>query len=123
MSFRLEIKAVNSTHMLLPYQAGHSESKGYEEIHSYYYPRGPIKRILSFFRTSGGLPMYSGNTEYYDFDHIARDILGRSSFGSAIQSTIFGGGKGFYLHSMVASSLGEIIERAIGSLATFDYDD
>ncbi|MBB1295555.1 MULTISPECIES: YcaO-like family protein [unclassified Pseudoalteromonas] len=123
MSVNIESTAINQQYLSLPYITGSKESKGYEEINSYYYPRGPIKRVLSYFRGSGGLIMYTGNCEFYEFDHIARNILGKKSFESSIQRTIFGGGKGFDLPTMMASSLGEVIERAMGSFISFAYDD
>ncbi|RVU41958.1 hypothetical protein EOE67_01855 [Rheinheimera riviphila] len=123
MSPQIQSSAINQHYMTLPYQVTNYESKGYEEINSYYYPRGPIKRVVSYFRGSGGLIMYTGNCEFYEFDHIARDVLGRNSFESSVQRTIFGGGKGFDLPTMMASSLGEVVERAMGSLVSFEYDD
>lgn len=123
MQANIQSSATNQQYMSLPYQTGRHESQGYEEINSYYYPRGPIKRVLSYFRGSGGLAMYTGNCEFYEFDHIARDVLGRNSFESAIQRTIFGGGKGADLPAMMASSLGEVVERAMGSLVSFNYDN
>lgn len=89
MAFNLESIAINQNHLSLPYITDGKESKGYEEINSYYYPRGPIKRVISYFRGSGGLIMYTGNCEFYDFDHIARNILGKQSFESDVQRTDF----------------------------------
>ncbi len=123
MSLQIQNAAINQQYMLLPYQVTNHESKGYEEINSYYYPRGPIKRVVSYFRGSGGLIMYTGNCEFYEFDHVARNVLGKKSFESSVQRTIFGGGKGFDLPTMMASSLGEVVERAMGSLVSFDYDN
>lgn len=123
MALQLSRSAINDSYVLYPYRTGALESSGYEEISSYYYPRGPIKRVISYFRASGAISMYTGNSEYYDFDHISRDIVNRPSFESGVQNTIFGGGKGPDLPTMMASSLGEIIERALGSLTFYEHDD
>jgi len=123
MSASIETTAINNRTMLLPYQISNAESKGLEELHSFYYPRGPIKKVSCYLRTAGALPQYAGHCDYYDFDSIARNVVGFPSFESSMRSTVFGGGKGFDLPKMMASSLGEIVERAFGANAVFDHDN
>lgn len=120
-----DIKAIalNEGNILFPYFLDSELSDGLEQLHSFYYPRGPVKKVTSYLRASGAVPMLAGHCEYYDFDHIAQNVIGYPSYQTQVKTTIFGGGKGADLPSMMASSLGEIVERAIGSFSYFGYDE
>ncbi|GAB4125388.1 MAG: hypothetical protein Kow00104_10140 [Rhodothalassiaceae bacterium] len=119
----IRVHALNSDNLLFPYYLDAGLSGGLEQLHSFYYPRGPIKKVTSYLRASGAISMLAGHCEYYDFDHIAQNIIGYPSYQTQVKSTIFGGGKGPDLPTMMASSLGEIVERAIGSFSYFGHDD
>jgi len=115
--------ALNENNLLFPYLLDTELGRGLEQLHSFYYPRGPVKKVTSYLRASGAISMLAGHCEYYDFDHIAQNIIGYPSYQTQVKSTIFGGGKGADLPTMMASSLGEIVERAIGSFSYFGHDD
>lgn len=115
--------ALNQDNILFPYFLDAELSAGLDRLHGFYYPRGPIKKVTSYLRASGAISMLAGHCEYYDFDHMAQDIIGYPSFQTQVKSTIFGGGKGPDLPTMMASSLGEIVERAVGSFSFFGHDD
>ncbi len=119
----IHVHALNSSHLLFPYMLDADLSRGLDQLHGFYYPRGPIKKVTSYLRASGAIPMLAGHCEYYDFDHMAQNIIGHPSYQTQVKSTIFGGGKGADLPTMMASSLGEIVERVIGSFSFFGHDE
>jgi ribosomal protein S12 methylthiotransferase accessory factor len=78
---------------------------------------GPVRRIATYLGPGGGLRVNVGHCAYYDLDRIFQRFTGIPSLETGTDETLFGGGKGFTLHDMLVSSVGEGVERVVGSLA------
>lgn len=90
---------------------------GMRELLDRYNPGcGPIRKVVTYLGCSPMLPVDVGHCEYFDFDHVLRAATGLTSLDTGVQSSLFAGGKGSNLMGMFISSLGETIERVLGSL-------
>ena len=105
---------VNRTSELLPYRMDQDQARGLLDLLRFYGPRGVFRMATSYAGPSGGLPSYAGHGTYFDYDHVLRNLTGRSGFESGVGRTIQGGGKGHSLSGMFASTLGELVERIMG---------
>jgi ribosomal protein S12 methylthiotransferase accessory factor len=114
---------VNHTNEFVPYMSSKIESAGLRDIYSMYVPRGPIRKYVTYPRSGGGMPLYVGHSEYYDFDHIMRHILGRPSLETKFKDQVFGGGKGYALSGMAISGIAETFERSVGAFGYFSRAD
>lgn len=119
----LSITTINHAHEHVPYVASAMETAGLRDIYSLYSPRGPIRKYVTYFRSGGGMPLYVGHSEYYDFDHVIRHILGKPSMDTGYKEGVFGGGKGQTLSHMSISGVAETFERAIGAFGYFDLHE
>jgi ribosomal protein S12 methylthiotransferase accessory factor len=90
------------------------------EVMEHYSPHGVLRAFTTYFRPGAGLPMYVGHGQYLDFDYVLRRLLGLSGLETGIGGQIYGGGKGYDLFGMVASSIGESVERVLGAFAFVD---
>ena len=80
---------------------------------------GPILRTSTFFGSgepAGGA--YSGHAELFDIDGLLQDIYGQPSMEPGVNDTLFGGGKGFSLSSVMLSTIGESLERVVAGLVS-----
>ncbi len=119
----LSTTTINHTTEFAPYLTNRTETAGLRDIYSLYLTRGPIRKYVTYFRAGGGMPLYVGHSEYYDFDHVIRHIVGRPSMETDYKKGVFGGGKGQTLASMAISGVAETFERAIGAFGYFAHDD
>jgi ribosomal protein S12 methylthiotransferase accessory factor len=119
----LSTTTVNHVTEFSPYMTSRVETAGLRDIYSLYLTRGPIRKYVTYFRAGAGMPLYVGHSEYYDFDHVIRHIIGQPSMETDYKRGVFGGGKGQTLASMAISGVAETFERAIGAFGYFDKDD
>jgi ribosomal protein S12 methylthiotransferase accessory factor len=119
----LSTTTVNHVTEFAPYLTSRVETAGLRDIYSLYLTRGPIRKYVTYFRAGGGMPLYVGHSEYYDFDHVIRHIVGQPSMDTGYKKGVFGGGKGQTLASMAISGVAETFERAIGAFGYFALDD
>lgn len=97
--------------------------RSFEEVVSLYYPYGPMRSFMTYFRPGQGLPMYVGHGQYFDFDYILSKSLNMTGLNTGFGAQVYGGGKGYDLFGMLASSMGEGVERVLGSLAYLAVSD
>jgi ribosomal protein S12 methylthiotransferase accessory factor len=97
-----------------------AEAAALAEVESLYSPYGVLRLFSTYFRPGPGLPMHVGHGQYFDFDHVLSRMLDRPGLTSAFGAQVFGGGKGMDMFDMYVSSIGEGIERLLGSLAGFE---
>jgi len=115
---------INSDREVLPYFLEEDLYEAIQEMWNMYNPlTGPIQNITTYYGVRGGCPIYTGHTEYYDSDYLFKKIMELPSVSAKLRGTIFGGGKGFILSSMVIASIAETIERVLGSFAFFEVRD
>lgn len=84
---------------------------------------GPVRKVVTYFGSSGTLPVNVGHSEYYDLDYVLQRITGISSLDTGARRSLFAGGKGADLYSMFVSSLAETVERILGSLYFFEHGE
>lgn len=101
------------------YYLDESQGQGLLDLLSLYAPRGPLRKVVTYFGPAGGMPIHVGHSEYYDVDYMFRRMTGLSSIDSGLTRTLFAGGKGCDVPNMFVSSLAEAVERVLGSLAVF----
>lgn len=120
---KLSSHSINRFFETYPYIITREQQDGLADIFSLYMPRGPIGKVVTYFRSGGGLPLYVGHAEYYDFDSIVRFLTQQPAIATVFRNSMFGGGKGADVPSMLASAAGETVERAVGGLAFFQVVD
>ncbi len=123
MALNLTTTQYNHSIEQYPYKVDDEQSRGLRDIYSMYQPRGPIRKYVTYFRAGGGMPLYVGHSEYYDFDHIIRHIVGQPSMSTGFRDGMFGGGKGHDIAGMKISGVAETFERALGAFGYFSLGD
>jgi ribosomal protein S12 methylthiotransferase accessory factor len=111
---------LNHRDSLLRYRMEDDEWAAIREVLEHYSPHGVLRTFTTYFRPGIGLPMYVGHGQYLDFDYVLRRLLGLSGLQTGVGSQIYGGGKGYDLFGMMASSVGESVERVLGALTFLD---
>lgn len=119
----LSTTSINHCNEFSPYMTSRIETAGLRDIYSMYVPRGPIRKYVTYPRSGGGMPLYVGHSEYYDFDHVMRHILERPSLETKFKDQVFGGGKGQAMSSMAISGIAETFERSVGAFGYFSRDE
>lgn len=114
--FPLRCVHLNRTSELTPYRMDPDEARGIMDLLRFYGPRSALRQATAWFGPGGGLPGYAAHGAYFDYDHVLRNLTGRTGFESPIGRTIQGGGKGHSLAGAFASTLGELVERVLGCL-------
>lgn len=99
------------------------EAEALREVESLYCPSGFIRLLTTYFRPAAGAGLNVGHGQYFDFDHITSRLLGVAGLNSSYASQVYGGGKGIDLHETYVSSMGEGIERVLGSFAFLAWAD
>lgn len=102
------------------YRMSEEEGAGLSDLLSMYSPHGPLRKVVTYFGPAGGMPIYVGHCEYYDFDYVLRRMTGLSALQSGLKQSLFAGGKGASLSHMFVSSVAEAVERVLGSMAIFE---
>jgi len=119
---KISTTTINHNNEFAPYLSSRIESAGLRDIYSLYVPRGPIRKYVTYPRAGGGMPLYVGHSEYYDFDHVMRHILEQPSLETRFKDQVFGGGKGYNLFSMAISGIAETFERSVGAFGYFSRE-
>lgn len=114
---------LNHKRSFLPSRISAEEATAIEEVLSLYSLYSALRTFTTYFRPGAGLPMYVGHGQYFDFDYVMSRILGLSGLSTGFGVQVYGGGKGHDLFGMLASSIGEGIERVLGSFAYLSYQD
>ncbi len=102
------------------YRMNEAEGKGIQDLVHFYAPHGPMRKVVTYLGPSGGVPIHVGHSENFDFDYMMRRMMGLSSLNTSIGETLFAGGKGADIPNMFVSTLGEAVERFLGSLAIYE---
>ncbi len=84
---------------------------------------GPARKLISYLPSVGTLPIFVGHCEYFDYDLVAQRLTGRSALDTGVKGSLFSGGKGADPHGMFLSTLGETVERVLGSMQSFATED
>ena len=117
MKVKLRSQSVNNGSELLPYLVSSGHRVAIDELTAQLNPStGPVTRIVSYFGADGQLHVCSGHAEQYDLNHVLARLLGVPSLDTGVGTNVHGGGKGFLLSDMFLSSLGEAVERIVGTL-------
>jgi ribosomal protein S12 methylthiotransferase accessory factor len=88
-----------------------------QEMLDVYSPFGEIRTVLTALRAGLGVNGYQGSASPMSLDHVFRRIIGLPGLSTGLDRDIYGGGKGLTLHDSAMSSLGEAIERMLGSFS------
>lgn len=116
---------LSSTHVsrgseAFAYRLDGRSQRSFEDLLSLYHPiSGPVRKVVTYFGSGGSFHVNVGHSEYYDLDAVYASLTGVPSLDTGTDGTLFGGGKGFAIGDMFASSLGEAVERVVGSLAIY----
>ena len=114
---------LNHSDPLLRPSLSDTEFGAIKEVLDYYHPHGPLRAFTTYFRSGLGKPMYVAHGQYFDLDHVLGRILGVPGLSTGFGSQVYGGGKGHDLFGTTASSVGEAVERVLGSLAYVTHMD
>jgi ribosomal protein S12 methylthiotransferase accessory factor len=114
---------LNHSDSLLKPTMSDTEFAAIKEVLDYYHPHGPLRAFTTYFRSGSGKPMYVAHGQYFDLDHVLGRILGVPGLSTGFGSQVYGGGKGHDLFGTTASSVGEAVERVLGSLAYVTHMD
>ncbi|WP_167143958.1 YcaO-like family protein [Canibacter zhoujuaniae] len=83
-----------------------------------YSPFGEVRTVLTSLRPGIGFNGYQGSATAMSLDHTLRRLIGLPALPTGLDRDIYGGGKGLTLEDAILSSLGEAIERMIGSFSS-----
>lgn len=109
---------LNRTAEAFAYRLGSTEHDALQELLRFYSPvTGPIRKVATYLGPGGGFRINVGHSAYYDLDRVFQMATGLPSLETGSAKSLFGGGKGFSIFDMFVSTLGEGVERVLGSLA------
>ncbi|NOJ58890.1 YcaO-like family protein [Arthrobacter sp. 260] len=101
-----------------PVAQSHERDAALQDMLAVYSPFGQIRNVLTTFRSGLGTGGFQGSASPFSLDHTFRRMLGLGALNAGLDRDIYGGGKGLTLFDSVASSLGEAIERMLGSFSS-----
>jgi ribosomal protein S12 methylthiotransferase accessory factor len=111
---------VNTRYPLLPPTLRQQEKDGLDELLAQYNPvSGPVRKVVTYFGSTGTMPINVGHSEHFDINHVLQQLSGLSSLDTGVQRTLFAGGKGSDLFGCYVSSIGETVERVLGGIYFF----
>lgn len=119
----VKVTQLNSTTPWIPPVMPINEANALHDLTSVYSPFGAIRNLLMVFRPGVGIGGYQGSATPMSLDHSLSRMLGLSGSSAGLDREIYGGGKGLTLFDTVASSLGEAVERMLGSLSSLEATD
>jgi ribosomal protein S12 methylthiotransferase accessory factor len=114
---------VNHHRPVLKPSLGRDEVLALDEVERYYVPNGVLRLFTTYFRAGPGADGHVGHGQYFDFDHVVSRVLDVPGLSTMFGAQVYGGGKGLDLFDMYVSSIGEGVERLLGSFATFEWHD
>lgn len=120
---QLDIDVFNQTRPVIKPTMTAVEDRALEEAESLYSPSGILRLFTTYFRGGAGALNHVGHGQYFDFDHVVSRLLDIPGLATTFGSQVYGGGKGLDIHDMYVSSMGEGIERLLGSFAVFDWHE
>ena len=94
-----------------------TEQAAIREMLDVYSPFGEIRTVMTALRPGVGFDGYQGSATPMSLDHVFRRLIGLPGLNTGLDRDIYGGGKGLTLHDSTLSSLGEAIERMLGSFS------
>lgn len=114
--------AVRVTHLnrdipWLPVSLSADESGSITEMLDSYSPFGEIRTVMTALRPGLGVDGYQGSATPMSLDHAFRRMVGLPALRTGLDRDIYGGGKGLTMADSILSSLGEAIERMLGSFS------
>jgi len=112
----LRTEFVNRYEEGLPYRSCERDGRALHDVLKFYSPRGPLRKLVTYFGHAGSSPVQVGHTEYADFDYVLKRLSGLPSLNTGLRDTLFAGGKGAHLPGMFLSSIGEAVERILGAM-------
>jgi ribosomal protein S12 methylthiotransferase accessory factor len=114
----LESTHVNTSLEALSYRLSSQQHDALRDLLRFYSPTsGPIRKVATYLGPGGGFRVNVGHSSYFDLDRVFQLATGLPSLDTGSTKSLFGGGKGFSLFDMFVSTLGEGVERVLGSLA------
>lgn len=119
----LEATLVNHTTPFSRHRADLGQGRAFDDMLRSYSPYGPVRTIAAPFRPGLGVGGYSGAADPYSLDYAISRQLELSGFQAGLDRQIYGGGKGLDLYSTIGSSVGEAVERMLGSFASLSGDE
>ncbi|MBD2760686.1 YcaO-like family protein [Yimella sp. cx-573] len=114
---RLKVRHYNREVPWLPATSSGAEQAGIEEMLNVYSPFGEIRTVMTALRPGLACDGYQGSATPMSLDHIFRRMVGLPGLNTGLDRDIYGGGKGLNISDSVLSSLGEAIERMLGSFS------
>lgn len=100
-----------------------ADGLAFDDLLRSYTPYGAVGTISVPFRPGVGVGGYSGSADPYSLDHAISRQLELSGFQAGLDRQIYGGGKGLDLYGTLGSSIGEAVERMLGSFASLGVAD
>jgi len=119
----LTVSTVNHSRPIVKPLLSHAEARSLHELEQLYGPNGLLRVLTTYFRTGPGAELHVGHGQYFDFDYVVSRLLELPGLNTTYGAQVYGGGKGLDLYDMYVSTLGESIERLLGSFAVFEWHD
>ena len=116
MPTSIESLHVNSHWEPVSYHLNPQEHEALDDLIRFYGPFDLVQRVSTAFGAGGGMPGYVGNGNFFDLGHVMRHVSRRSGLVATTEEALHGGGKGSSLFGMFASTIGEVVERTLGTL-------
>ncbi|APF40851.1 YcaO-like family protein [Neomicrococcus aestuarii] len=107
----------------LPVKSTRAEYDSMQEMLKVYSPFGEIRTVMTSLRPGIGVDGYQGSATPMSLDHVFRRMIGLPGLDTGLDRDIYGGGKGLTIADSVLSSLGEAIERMLGSFSCITQDN
>lgn len=119
----LNATLINHTTPFSRHESDLEQGRAFNDMLRSYSPYGPVRTIAAPFRPGLGVGGYSGAADPYSLDYAISRQLELSGFQAGLDRQIYGGGKGLDLYSTIGSSVGEAVERMLGSFASLSGDE
>lgn len=119
----LEVRHWNQRRPIVKPALSGVEARALVEAESLHSPQGVLRLLTTYFRSGPGAGGQVGHGQFCDFDHMVSRILEVPGVATSYGSQVYGGGKGLDLFDMYVSTMGEGIERLLGSFAVFEWDE
>ncbi|PDQ36469.1 MAG: hypothetical protein B5766_00525 [Candidatus Lumbricidophila eiseniae] len=114
----MKVSRINSEVPWMPAIMEGGEAAALDDLTAAYSPYGQIRNLLMVYRPGIGIGGYQGSATPMSLDYTLARMLGLSGASAGLDREIYGGGKGLTLFDTVASTLGEAVERMLGSMSS-----
>ena len=119
----VSVRAFNTGRPIIKPSLDAEEFAALAEVEDHYAPSALVRLVTTSFRAGPGAGFHVGHGQYFDFDHVVGRLLGVRGMATSYASQVYGGGKGLDLHDAYVSSIGEGMERVLGSFAFLQLSD